>query len=82
MTAFPPLDTETGLPGAAHLLDALARDPSAPRALEIVATLMPDGIDEPFAAEGDPEEGRRCGIALEEVAGHHDGVGEVTVLPR
>jgi hypothetical protein len=66
-------DAETGLPNGRRLLAALAAEPHALRALEILAVWGPHGIEEPFLIDGEPDLAPRAGQALRQAAARHGG---------
>lgn len=73
MTPPPSDDAETGLPGAETLLTHMRERGGAATILEVLAAWWPDAVEEPFVISDDPQEGRRCGRALERVAARCDG---------
>jgi hypothetical protein len=73
MTPSPSSDPETGLPGAEALLAHMRERGDAAATLELLAAWWPDAIEEPFVIADDPQEGRRCGRALERVAARCHG---------
>jgi hypothetical protein len=76
MTRHATIDAETGLPTAARLLAALAAlaaEPAARRALEVLAVRGENGIDEPSFLAGDGCIARRAGEALSCVAEEYGG---------
>jgi two-component system cell cycle response regulator len=73
MTELPTIDAETRLPSAESLLAMLECGRHAAWGLELLGAWWPDPVEEPFVIAEDPDEGRRCGRALKDVAAAHGG---------